>query len=175
MKLSAIRHLLLAITMLALASMFTGCETVENALYEPVPYDEVADQLDITMEEAEALGMVQPKPELEPIINTLTGFIPAPGVSSLASLTLNGALAMGAVWLGKKKRTAEKVSASLVQGIDVFRDILDQTPQGAKIDASLTKTLKDQQHALRVEREIHKLLQRYATPTKEPIRLEDAA
>ncbi len=154
---------------------FTGCETVKNSLYEPVPFDEVAQQLDITMEEAEALGMVKPKPALEPIIDTLTSFIPAPGASPLASLVLNGALAVGAVWLGKKKRTAEKVSASLVQGIDVFRDILDQTPQGAKIDASLTKTLKDQQHALRVEQEVHKLLQRYATPTKEPIRFEDAA
>jgi hypothetical protein len=111
---------------------------------------------------------------LEPIINTLTSFIPAPGASPLASLALNGAFAVGAVWLGKK-RTAEKVSASLVQGIDTFRDILDQTPKGAQIDASLTKTLKDQQHALRVEREVHKLLQRYATPTKEPLRFEDAA
>ena len=148
---------------------------MKSALYEPVPFDEVAHQLDITMEEAEALGMVQPKPALEPIIETLASFIPAPGASPLASLALNGALAVGAVWLGKKKRTAEKVSASLVQGIDTFRDILDQTPQGAKIDASLTKTLKDQQHALRVEQEIHKLLQRYATPTKSPIQLEDKA
>lgn len=166
---------LIPIFLLTSLACFTGCETVKDALYEPVPFDEVAHQLDITMEEAEALGMMQPKPSLEPIIDTLTSFIPAPGASPLASLVLNGALAVGAVWLGKKKRTAEKVSASLVQGIDTFRDILDQTPQGAKIDASLTKTLKDQQHALRVEREVHKLLQRYATPTKEPIRFEDAA
>ncbi len=151
---------------------FTGCETVKGALYEPVPFDEVAHQLDITMEEAEALGMVQPKLALEPIINTISNFIPAPGAAPLASLALNGALAIGAVWLGKKRRTAEKVSASLVQGIDTFRDILDQTPQGERIDASLTRTLKDQQHALRVEQEIHKLLQRYATPTKEPIQLD---
>lgn len=166
---------LFPVLLLGSLTLFTGCETMKSALYEPVPFDEVAHQLDITMEEAEALGMVQPKPALEPIIETLTSFIPAPGASPLASLALNGALAVGAVWLGKKKRTAEKVSASLVQGIDTFRDILDQTPQGAKIDASLTKTLKDQQHALRVEQEINKLLQRYATPTKEPIRFEDAA
>lgn len=55
------------------------------------------------------------------------------------------------------------------------RDIQDQTPQGERIDASLTKTLKDQQHALRVEREIHKLLQRDGTPTKEPIRFNEDA
>lgn len=166
---------LIPIFLLASLACFTGCETVKDALYEPVPFDEVAHQLDITMEEAEALGMVRPRPALEPIINTMTGFIPVSGVAPATSLALNGLLAVGAIWLGKKRRTAEKVSASLVQGIDTFRDILDQTPMGATIDASLTKTLKDHQHALRVEREIHKLLQRYATPTKQPIRFEDAA
>lgn len=175
MKKSVLRHPFFVISMLGMLFCFTGCETVENALYEPVPIDEVAHQLDITEEEAEALGMVQPKPELEPIINTLTGFIPAPGVSPLASLALNGALAIGAVWLGKKKRTAEKVSTSLVQGIDTFRDILDQTPQGAKIDAKLKETLRQHQQALQVRKEISRLLDRYATPTKEAIRFEDAA
>lgn len=166
---------LIPIFLIASLACFTGCETVKDAFYEPVPFDEVAHQLDITMEEAEALGMVRPKPTIEPMVEAITAFIPAPGVSPLASLALNGALAIGAVWLGKKKRNAEKVSASLVQGIDTFRDILDQTPLGEKIDASLTKTLKEQQNALRVEREVHKLLQRYATPTKKPIRFEEAA
>lgn len=175
MKRSAIRHPLFIISMLAAASCFTGCETVKDAFYEPVPFDEVAHQLDITMEEAETLGMVRPKPELEPLVNTIGTLIPVPGVAPVTSLALNGLLAIGAVWLGKKKRTAEKVSTSLVQGIDTFRDILDQTPQGAKIDASLTKTLKDHQQALQVQKEISKLLDRYATPTKEPIRFEDAA
>ena len=186
MKKSSLRHRALhspkrrmgplsLISMLALASCFTGCETVKEALYEPVPYDEVAAEQNITLEEAEALGLVRPKTSLTPLIEATTSLIPVPGSAPLASLALNGTLAIGAVWLGKRKRTAEKVSASLVQGIDTFRDILDQTPHGSKIDASLTKTLKDQQHALRVEQEIHKLLQRYATPTKEPIRFEDAA
>ncbi len=168
-KLLALSSLLLAL------SCFTGCQTLQNALYEPVPYDQVAHQLDITMEEAEALGMVQPKPALEPIINTLTSLIPVTGSTPLASLALNGALAIGAIWLGKKKHTAEKVSTSLVQGIDTFRDILDQTPQGAKIDAKLKETLRQHQQALQVQKEISKLLDRYATPTKEPIRFEDAA
>ena len=161
--------------LLASLACFTGCETVKATFYEPVPYDEVAAERGITLEEAEALGVVRPKTSLEPLIEATASFIPAPGAAPLASLALNGLLAIGAVWLGKRKRTAEKVSTSLVQGIDTFRDILDQTPQGEKIDASLTKTLKDQQHALSVEQEIHKLLQRYATPTKEPIRFEDAA
>ena len=123
------------------------------------------------MEEAEALRWSF-WPALEPIIETLTSFIPAPRADR--AVALSGPWRW-VPWLGKKKRTAEKVSASLVQGIDIFRDILDQTPQGERIDASLVKALKDQQHALRVEQEIHKLLQRYATPTKEPSQLEDKA
>ena len=152
-------------------SAFTGCETVKATLYEPVPYDEVAAQRGITLEEAEALGLVRPRTSVEPLINAVTSFSPAPGVAPLTSLALNGLLAIGAVWLGKKKRTAERVSASLVQGIDVFRDILDQTPKGEKIDAKLKATLRDHQQALQVQREITKLLDRYATPTKTPIEL----
>lgn len=168
-KLLALCPLLLAL------SCFTGCETIETALYEPVPYDEVAAERGITLEEAAALGVIRPKTSLEPLIQATTSFIPAPGSAPLASLALNGALAIGAVWLGKRKRTAEKVSTSLVQGIDTFRDILDQTPQGAKIDAKLKETLRQHQQALQVQKEISKLLDRYATPTKEPIRFEDAA
>ena len=161
--------------LLASLACFTGCETVKETLYEPVPYDEVAAERGITLEEAEALGVVRPKTSLEPLIEATTSFIPAPGVAPLTSLALNGLLAIGAVWLGKKKRTADKVSASLVQGIDTFRDILDQTPQGEKIDAKLKETLRQHQQALQVQKEISKLLDRYATPTKEPIRFEDAA
>lgn len=164
--------LILCILFVSLAGL-TGCSTLQSALYEPVPFDEVAKQQGITLAEAEALNVQRPRAELQPIIQAATSF--APGYGQLASVALNGALGLGAVWLSSRKRTAEKVSASLVQGIDTFRDILDQTPQGERIDASLTKTLKEQQHALRVEQEIHKLLQRYATPTKEPIRFEDPA
>jgi hypothetical protein len=86
--------------------------------------------------------------------------------------SLNGALAIGAFWFAKKKRTADKVTASLIEGIDTFRDVLDQTPLGDKIDAKLTATLRDHQNALQVQREITKLLERYATPTKKPIELD---
>jgi hypothetical protein len=172
MKKSAIRNPLLLISMLAMASCFTGCETVKATLYEPVPYDEVAAQRGITLAEAEALGIIRPKTSLEPLIEATSSFIPAPSAAPLASLLLNGALAIGAVWLGKKKRTAEKVSTSLVQGIDTFRDVLDQTPLGDKIDARLTATLRAHQNALQVQREITKLLDRYATPAKTPIKLD---
>jgi uncharacterized protein YuzE len=61
--------------------------------------------------------------------------------------------------------------ASEKASIDTFRDILDQTPLGDKIDASLTKTLKGHQHALRVHRQVSRLLERYQTPKKAPIDL----
>ena len=62
-------------------SAFTGCETVKETLYEPVPYDEVAAQRGITLEEAEALGLVRPRTSVEPLINAVTSFSPAPGVA----------------------------------------------------------------------------------------------
>ena len=151
---------------------FTGCETVKNTLYEPVPYDKIAVERGITLEEAEALGVVRPKSSIAPLIDAVTAVAPAPGVAPLASTVLNGALAIGALWFAKRKRTADKVSASLIQGIDTFRDVLDQTPQGEKIDARLTETLREHQNALQVQKEITKLLERFATPTKKPIQLD---
>ena len=172
MKQSRIRHSLCAISLFVVILATTGCQTVRDTLFEPVPYDEVAQAQGITLAEAEALGLQRPRPALEPILQAVTAALP--GYGQLASITLNGAIGLGAIWLGRKKRIADKVSASLVQGIDTFRDILDQTPHGEQIDARLTQTLKDQQHALRVEQEIHELLKRYATPTKQPIQFEDA-
>jgi hypothetical protein len=156
-----------------LLSLFvlTGCQTLKSAFYEPVPYDEVAKEQGITLAEAEVLGLIHPRPSIQPLIDTASAFIPAPG-APLASLALNGALGLGAIWLGRRKRTADKVAASLIQGIDTFRDILDQTPQGEKIDAKLTTTLRDHQNALQVQKEITKLLERYQTPIKTPIQLD---
>ena len=172
MKKSHIRHLFLVISMLALASCFTGCETVKNTLYEPVPYDEVAIERGITLEEAEALGVVRPNSSIAPLIDAVGAVATVPGVRPIASTVLNGALAIGALWFAKRKRTADKVSASLSQGIDTCRDVLDQTPHGEKIDARLTETLREHQNALQVQKEITKLLERFATPTKKPIQLD---
>jgi hypothetical protein len=156
-------------TLLLALSLFTGCETIKETLYEPVPYDEVAQEQGITLAEAEARGIVRPKSSIAPLIQATTALVP--GATPLASLALNGTLALAAVWMGRRKRTADKVAASLVQGIDTFRDILDQTPQGAKIDARLTATLRDHQNALQVQKEITRLLDQYATPTKTPLDL----
>ena len=172
MKQSRIRHSLCAISLFVVILATTGCQTVRDTLFEPVPYDEVAQAQGITLAEAETLNLQRPRAALQPIIEAAVSAVP--GYGQLASVALNGALGLGAIWLGRKKRISDKVSASLVQGIDTFRDILDQTPHGEQIDARLTQTLKDQQHALRVEQEIHELLKRYATPTKQPIQFEDA-
>lgn len=102
-------------------------------------------------------------------INAL-GYIP--GWGDLASLVANGVLGIGAIWLGKRKKTAEKVNESLVKGIDVFRDVLDQTPQGEQIDDALTGILKDRQSELNTLKEVNKLLDRFATPTKKPLTLK---
>jgi hypothetical protein len=102
------------------------------------------------------------------VVNSL-GYMPVWG--DLASLVANGILGIGAVWLGRRKRTADKVNESLVRGIDTFRDVLDQTSQGEKIDAELTKILRDYQQELRTADEVIALLKRFGTPTKRPIEL----
>lgn len=170
MKQSRIRHSLCAISLFVVILATTGCQTVRDTLFEPVPYDEVAQAQGITLAEAETLNLQQPRAALQPIIEAAVSAVP--GYGQLASVALNGLLGIGAVWMGRRKRTADKVSASLIQGIDTFRDVLDQTPQGEKIDARLTETLREHQNALQVQREINKLLERFVTPTKRPIQLD---
>ena len=170
MKQSRIRHSLCAISLFVVILATTGCQTVRDTLFEPVPYDEVAQAQGITLAEAETLNLQRPRAALQPIIEAAVSAVP--GYGQLASVALNGLLGIGAVWMGRRKRTADKVSASLIQGIDTFRDVLDQTPQGEKIDARLTETLREHQNALQVQREINKLLERFVTPTKRPIQLD---
>jgi hypothetical protein len=164
------RPKLLALSLCLVLLTSTGCQSLREALYEPVPYDQVAQQQGITLAQAEALNLQRPRAELQPLIDTASAILPSP--APLTSLALNAVLALGAIWAGSQKRTADKVSASLVQGIDTFRDILDQTPQGSHIDQRLIKTLRHHQHALQVQRHITKLLDRYATPSKRPIPLD---
>jgi hypothetical protein len=166
---SKLRHSLFAISLLAIASGFTGCQSIQDTFYEPMPFDEVAAERGITLEAAEALGLVRPKSSIAPLIDAATARAPIPAGGPIAGIVANGVLAVGALWLAKRKRVADKVSASLIQGIDTFRDVLDQPPHGKKIDAKLTETLRAQQEALRVQREINKLLERYQTSTKQPI------
>jgi hypothetical protein len=109
---------------------------------------------------------VAPKAMVVTAVNAVK-YLPIPGADIL-SYALNGLLGIAAVWLTKKKKTADKVSASLVKGVDTFRDILDQTEGGAKLDDHLTTALKQQQQTADVITAIKSLLDRYATPAKPP-------
>ena len=169
---SILRTSSFAISLLAIASGVAGCQSIQDSFYEPVPFDEVAAARGITLEEAEALGLVRPRQSIAPLIDAATALAPIPAAGPVAGIVINGALAIGALWFAQRKRTADKVTASLIQGIDTFRDVLDQTPHGKKIDARLTETLRTHQEALHVQREITKLLERYQTSTKRPIELD---
>lgn len=83
-----------------------------------------------------------------------------------ASVALNGLLAMGALWFGKKKKVSDKVAESLIKGVDTFRDVLDQTSGGDKIDAVLKESLSEHQKSLGVLNKTTDLINRYKTPTK---------
>lgn len=92
-------------------------------------------------------------------------YLPVP-FADVASYGLNGALAIAALWLNRRKAKAEKVNESLVKGVDTFRDILDQTEGGAKLDAHLTRTLQNHQAAAGVVDAVRSLLDRFATSQK---------
>lgn len=91
-----------------------------------------------------------------------------PGYGTLASLALSGALGIGAIFMGRRASVAEKTATSLVKGIDTFRDILDQTPQGEVIERSLINALGEEKlkAGQQVNDAIHRLLSRHTTPNK---------
>ena len=127
------------------------------------------DPLTVPTIEAETLqGDIVVSDKAKGLIAT-TELVPVWG--KLISLSLNGLLVVGGVWLDSKRRTGNKVNQSLVQGVDTFRDILDQTEQGAAIDKKLTQVLKERQSELGTMKAVTKLLERFATPTKTPIDL----
>lgn len=103
-------------------------------------------------------------PTATAVVNAVQ-YLPVP-YANVASYALNGLLGIAAVWLTKRKSTAEKVNVSLVRGVDTFRDILDQTEGGQKLDEHLTKTLADSQRAAGIQAVVNLLLDRYATPPK---------
>jgi hypothetical protein len=115
------------------------------------------------------------RPSVETGINQVASFVPGGG---LIGAGLSGILGIAAIWMRRKevvakgeRDTANRVSQSLVQGIDVFRDILDNTDQGDKIDKVLTDVLRDRQAELQVLDKVRELLRQYETPTKSKIDL----
>ena len=153
--------LLVLLTATALFS-FSACSTL----------DKTADYVkDLAYTAADPVtGEVLPSSIAQTGANALNAI---PGIGGLASLLANGALVIGGVWLNSKRKTGNKINESLVTGIDVFRDVLDATPQGNAIDTRLIEVLSKRQAELGTLQAVNKLLDRYATATKVPIELEE--
>lgn len=156
----------------------TGCGTVSDLFYETVERDtgEVVEEAftdaDGNVIEA-GTPIFEEVHELKPWVRkTLqsSGVIPVP-YADVLGIVATGILSIGGVWLNRKKKRSDKVAESLVKGIDTFRDTLDRTETGGKIDAELTRILHDQQANLQVLDEIGGLLKRYATPAKKEIQI----
>lgn len=101
----------------------------------------------------------------------VAGVNAVPGLEWAAAL-LGTSLAAGAGYLKKRadgqKRSYEAALEAIAENIDGFRDVLDQTPQGEKIDAALQEWLR-KAPTEEIRTIILGILQRKETPTKTPI------
>jgi hypothetical protein len=91
-----------------------------------------------------------------------------PGWGTMASIVANGLLGLGAVWMRRRGSVYEKGASSMVRAIDTFRDVLDQTPQGEKIEAELVKYLREEkiQAGREVWKSVDGLIDRIQTQVK---------
>lgn len=136
-----------------------------------------ADYIDLTPASVDIVDEITTESVTTPSVQATTavnvGSTMVPGFGPLISIVGNGLLGIGALFYRQRGKRSAKVAQAMVQGIDIFRDVLDQTPQGAKIDVALKGVLKDKQRELGVANEVVKLLGEYATPTKQPIALDE--
>lgn len=151
---------------------FTGCNHLYDVVQEPtgeVVQETYTDKDGNVIKAGTPIfeEVHVPKPW---VLRTVEGSqaIPVPFVDVAAYLAM-GVLSIGGIWLDSRRRKSEKVSQSLVKGIDTFRDILALTEGGDKIDKRLTEVLKEHQSELQVLNEVNRLLQKYATPEKKRI------
>jgi len=189
--------LLAAFAVLTASTLFTGCETVRSAVYDEqivsstgtLPVDAVeltpGQFVAVTDLEPGSFSPQQVIPAGTEVTTQTVELVPSAAVQTtldvassvggswggLVGLLASGVLGIYAKTQRKHRTTAENVNAAVVQGIDVFRDILDQTPQGAVIDEKLKAVLHERQLALNVVSAVDSLLKRYKTPTKQPIQL----
>ncbi len=185
-----ILRLLLVFACFACFAGLTGCDADNNAVFKSaevsagtVQQDSVSLDGKLVVVTPEMRAIIDPakiikagtpvtekKVEVTPaaqvVVNAIK-YLPVP-YADLASYALNGLLAIAAVWLSKGKSTATKANISLVKGVDTFRDILDQTEVGAKLDEHLTTTLRAQQEKDGVQAIVKLLVERYSTPPKPP-------
>ena len=189
--------LILALFLIVIGMFSSGCETVQGLVYEErvtehqgelaVDAVETSPGVFVPVEELEP-GTYSPQQvidagtvvswqtvELVPSKATETGIGIASGLlgpyGGLAGLLATAGLGIYSAATRKNLTKSQRTEKALVQGIDTFRDILDQTEQGQKIDQALTAALSKQQSALRVADHVRKLLKRYETPDKRPIDL----
>lgn len=189
------RNPLLLLIFAAIALLtFTGCETARGLIYEErvtestgiLPVDAVeidgayydvatlepgtySPQQVIPAGTAVTMRSVElvPSRQVETGIGIVSGLLGPYG--GLAGLLATAGLGIYSAATRKNLTKAERTEQALIQGIDTFRDILDQTPQGAKIDQALTGALAKQQTALRVADHVRDLLRKYETPDKKPL------
>ena len=183
-------RLLLSLAGLAAVLALTGCDAANNAVFKSaevsagtVQQDSVSLDGKLVVVTPEMRAIIDPakiikagtpitehKVEVAPaaqvVVNAIK-YLPIP-YADLLSYGLNGLLAITAVWFGRGKTKAEKINTSLVKGVDTFRDILDQTEVGAKLDEHLTTTLRQQQEKDGVQAVVKLLVERLATPAKPP-------
>jgi hypothetical protein len=180
------------LSLFALAALFalSGCDAANNAVFKSsevaagtVQQDSIfvdgklvalTPELRALVDPAKVIkagtpvteNRVEVAPAAKVVVNAIK-FLPIP-YADVASYALNGLLVIAAGWLTKGKSRAEKINTSLVKGVDTFRDILDQTEVGAKLDEHLTTTLRQQQEKDGVQAVVKLLVERYATPPKPP-------
>lgn len=95
----------------------------------------------------------------------MTGVLPIPGAGVIAIL-LGWAFTGYATWKNAKdKRTFQKVSKALVQGIEAGREILLETPEGQKLDLKVKEELVKHQELHDVLNEVGTLVNRYTGTT----------
>lgn len=173
---------------------FTGCETARGLVYEervtestgilPVDAVEIAGeyfdvatlapgtyspQQVIPAGTAVTIRSVElvPSRQVETGIGIVSGLLGPYG--GLAGLLATAGLGIYSTVMNRRLSKSQRTEEALVKGIDVFRDVLDQTPQGEKIDQALTGALAKQQTALRVADHVRDLLRKYETPDKAPL------
>lgn len=197
-KLKQTLHIgLWAVTATLFVAFSTGCESVQDVVYDEqitettgtLPADAVkidGDYYDVATlepgtyspqqvipagtEVTKQTVELEPKSHIEATIAAGTSLLTPYG--GIAGILAAAGLSFFARIQKKKLTLAEKGEIALVQGIDAFRDVLDQTPQGAVIDEKLTELLKERQQTLGIHDEVRNLVRRWETPTKKPLVLK---
>lgn len=172
-------------------SLFAGCGTVKNALYETKSEETVLQEYHVALASGELVTVpmyraqfgvepaagqliapgtrvltetIQPREEVEAVVRVVR-HLPIP-FADVAGTLLLGALGVGSIALGRGRSIYKKSATVLAKGVDTFRDVLDQTEAGEKIDARLQAVLRESAEAQGAVDSVSALLGRYTTADK---------